>query len=413
MLKTIVIQGVGALTSILLTGVISRKTGIDGQGYWAELKANTEFLAAFLAFGFPSSVTYLIHAKGQSVKRILKSIFACVGIASCIGVFCGFVYFKIFNKLIIGNSTQDAVIIYASAVLLSIYFIYRGIYLALSTNTGFDVVTASLPIFLLVSFWVSDINFKEDIYSIYLVAILLLTATIGIPWHLFFFNNSNNIASTHQVKELSFWQIVMLSAPNFGTIILPYLFPLLLYKTMRMNGYSEYEMGIISICMLVQGAALLIPNIIGPRLYKEWTIMDAKIDVRMSYKKAVRYTYLFSLIVFLVTMGGIDVILTLVTGGKLHDAIAPIFIILSTLPLSAALRPMLNLCLSRGGANHYIFSLIIKSLSLVVLFSFFPKLGVISAAFIIMFTEVIAFVVLLFMSKKLLKWSYPSLLGVQ
>lgn len=413
MIKTIIIQGLGALTTILLTALISRKAGIDGQGYWAELKSNTEFLAALLAFGFPSSAAYLIRAKGQHVNKIIVSFFVYAFIASA--ALAAFYLSPIMAKpnSDFSNSIFRLLENYPISLILALYFVYRGVYLALATNALFDIATAILPVFLLACFFFFDVNSKENIHAIYMYASFLLTGVIVLGWHLFLSKKSNKSFPDGELVNFKVQKIILESLPNFGAIILPYLYPVLLYNSMRINGYSEYDMGIVSLCLLVQGAALLIPNIIGPRLYKDWINMGGQHDLKRLYKTAIRYSYLLSVIIGLALIIASSPITIIITGAELPAAYLPLAVILSTLPLSAALRPMLNLCMSQGGANYYMISLLIKSCALILFFLILPEGGSNKAAEIIAITEIIGFAMLVFLSSKYLKWSYTCILGFE
>src|ERR1051325_607288 len=72
LIRTVLIQGLGAVANVAITTVIASRFGPSGQGFWASFKSLLDVVSVAAAYGFPAGFPFLINVRGVSDVSLLR-----------------------------------------------------------------------------------------------------------------------------------------------------------------------------------------------------------------------------------------------------------------------------------------------------------------------------------------------------
>lgn len=398
-LQSIFFQGLAAVFTMLTTYFVSKKTGASGQGEWAVLKSNVEFISAAMSFGFPVSYTYFINNRNANGNALFKKYIVFLAITS--PLICFFLSAGVIHTpgIIDGNMVFYVLLV---SMFISYYSNVRGLVLASGTILSFNLISLLLPASIFMFFIILNVSTPKDIVDAYGMACLFIFI-VSVLFHL-----RNGSSSGVDIKNKEFY---INSIWNFSANIGPYLYVIIINQWMVNNGFSYDELGVISIVLLINGSVLLIPNILGPLLYREWSIEPKRILA--TYKKTIRLFIFISLILVLAISPVLSFAIEFLLGNKFSQAITPAKILMLSVPFSFAVRVLINACLAVGCAKENAIILNMKNALIMLLLIIFSPNELISISLILSAAEVIYFLCFAFVVKSKLGCTFMFLVGVK
>ncbi|EAS65324.1 hypothetical protein VAS14_06373 [Photobacterium angustum S14] len=402
-IQSIFFQGVAAVCTVLTTYYVSSKLGASGQGEWALLKSNVEFIAALMSFGFPVSYTYFINSRSASASELFK--FYIKYLLFVLPVI--FILLKI-NIIEIKSHNGVDVIFYSivMAVLISLHLNIRGIILASYPLLIFNIVSFILPFSILIVFFIFGLDNYVDIVNSYLLAcfIILLVSLLLLL--------KKNIKAGGKTKtKTKMIDFYIHSVWNFISNVGPYLYVIIINQWMLKNGFNYKDIGLISVMLLIQGAILLIPNVLGPLLYRVWSADDSKI--LSTYRKTLFYFVSISLVVIAIIYPLLDYVIPKILGKEFINSVILVKILMVSIPFSFAIRVLLNACLSIGAVKEYAIATNLKNLFILLTFVILVPSDLASIVAILAVYEMLTFISLALMSKRKFSCSLLFLLGLK
>jgi O-antigen/teichoic acid export membrane protein len=400
-IQAVFFQGLAAICTVLTTYYVSTKLGASGQGEWALLKSNVEFIAALMSFGFPISYTYFINKIKANKLLLVKQYFIYLVVITPV------IYFSLKLGFIEVKSSVDEYIveyIVLMGVLISIYSNIRGVMLASYSLIVFNLISFLLPAAILFTFFLYNFEDSQDIVYGYVIAcsVILFGSLIAM------LASDGGEEGEIKVRIFSFYKY---SIWNFISNIGPYLYLIIINHWLLANGFSYHELGLISVVLLVQGSILLIPNVLGPLLYRNWSVNNELII--STYRKTLFLFLIISTLILLVMHPVLEYLIVNLLGKEFINTVGLIEVLMLSIPFSFAIRVLLNACLSVGAAKEYAIATNVKNLMILFSLILYKPRDLFGVVYVISFFEFLTFVLLAFLARRNLNCSVWFLLGIK
>lgn len=263
---TIILQGIGTISSFFAVWIITNRFGLSVQGQFAIIKSWVDLCVVVLGFGLPQSFIYAINKLKVSPYYLKRIVLRYLILYLILATLLTFFWFEVFQKSLY-LAYIDYIYIGGGIVGLIGHALFRAILLTLNDGKVFSLISILPAVFLLftilIFFFINEdfLNlglsyFFSGVLSFLIVFLILkklmhsrLIEDSFIPWKDMLFNGFG-----------VFLQSVAIL-----------LFPLLTYWVMEVFDFTKEDIGTFSISVYTY-IILVIPfSMVAPLIYNKWS----------------------------------------------------------------------------------------------------------------------------------------------
>jgi O-antigen/teichoic acid export membrane protein len=341
--SNVALQTIGPASSFATVFVIARLGGPSDQGQFAQMKAWVDLMVAIGCFGFPQGFVYVINKLDASPAALARwstryslAFIPIALIGSAIAVR--------FRLLITTAEMPSASLAFltAATALLVLHGLWRGIYLTYNSGPSFAFFTV-LP-----------------------AVTLLVVISIGMWSGAKHYDRLILLASISMFVIATFYMRPLLQAPSYGLFrdqpwgpllsngfhaflqaMLLALQPIVAYRFVRSEGGANQEIAFLHVgLLLVQGLSVPV-SMVAPLLFARWTAaLDHSLMGRL-HQLSLRALSLGFLAGGALALAA-RIAIPLIFGRQYSPAVAPVQVMLLTVPLLCHVRIIAPALHARG-----------------------------------------------------------------
>jgi hypothetical protein len=260
--RTIFIQGVGAIALLLAISLLGKFLGPAAQGAYSRLKIEVEFIGALAVIGLPQAMFYYVQSSQMSLHRAIRLANQITLIGGILALFYGSLELKL--------PMVEIILFVLAAVALIWHVCLRGILLATCTSKIFNIVSAT-PQCLLLIYAIFAISIgKVDQWQASMALAMAYAATGLMALHAM--QNSAISIDNKNITEVALKDVAHYGVAS-GIAAIGANSSLLITVHAVQNHFGAISLGIFTFALaLTQG--LLVPlNYTIPLLFKRWMEM--------------------------------------------------------------------------------------------------------------------------------------------
>lgn len=277
----LLIQGFGVVATFLVSVVVSRRFGPEGQGYFSTYRSWIDLISVLGLFGFSQALTFHINAGRISARRAAGLIvhygLALAVLLLLLGAFGGD-YLAQATAL----SLRDVWLMCACALAMVLHGLFRAVALSNSSPLLFNLITASpglicLPLIFFLGIGNDFTILPQLLMWSFVCAALLASTEVGRTAGFGMREGGALGADCRILMKEGAWSFI----PAITTTIVP---ALTFWMLARAAG-SHTEAGYFGMSLLFLNAMVTALNMVAPVLYNHWSKKGNGAGAQAEYEK--------------------------------------------------------------------------------------------------------------------------------